>query len=78
MVAGIGGSYLGARAVIEALSPAYPAEDQVRIAYAGNSLSEDDMHDLLELLDRTGCDCDFKVGHNDGDGGQFPAAAGAL
>ena len=53
VVAGIGGSYLGARAVIEALSPAYPAEDQVRIAYAGNSLSEDDMHDLLELLDRT-------------------------
>ena len=50
VVAGIGGSYLGARAVIEALSPAYPAEDQVRIVYAGNSLSEDDMHDLLELL----------------------------
>jgi glucose-6-phosphate isomerase len=53
VVAGIGGSYLGARAVIEALSPAYPAEDQVRIVYAGNSLSEDDMHDLLELLDWT-------------------------
>ena len=53
VVAGIGGSYLGARAVIEALSPAYPAEGQVRMAYAGNSLSEDDLHDLLDLLDRT-------------------------
>ena len=51
VVAGIGGSYLGARAVIEALSPAYPTEDAVRVVYAGNSLSEDDMHDLLSLLD---------------------------
>ena len=53
VVAGIGGSYLGARAVIEALSPAYQEYGQVQVVYAGNSLSEDDMHDLLRLLDRT-------------------------
>lgn len=51
VVAGIGGSYLGARAVIEALSSAFPTEDAVRTVYAGNSLSEDYLAELLAYLD---------------------------
>ncbi len=54
IVIGIGGSYLGARAVIEALqSPfdAYQESTNPKIIYAGHNLSEDYIHDLLALLD---------------------------
>ena len=54
VVVGIGGSYLGARMVIEALQSEYAA--MVRgpkpyIVYAGHTLGEDYYHQLLELLD---------------------------
>lgn len=54
VVIGIGGSYLGARAVIEALqNPFAPYLDggNPKILYAGNNISEDYLHDLLEVLD---------------------------
>ena len=54
VVIGIGGSYLGARAVIEALAnpfEAYQQSDNPKILYAGQNLSEDYLHDLLSLLD---------------------------
>lgn len=54
VVIGIGGSYLGARAIIEALqSPfdAYQTSENPKILYAGQNLSEDYLHDLLALLD---------------------------
>lgn len=55
VVIGIGGSYLGARAVIEALQhsfrPMLPG-DAPTILYAGNSMSEDYLHDLLDVLDK--------------------------
>ena len=54
VVIGIGGSYLGARAVIEALqhsfSPMLPGKAP-QIVYAGNNMSEDYLHDLLDVLD---------------------------
>lgn len=54
VVIGIGGSYLGARAVIEALSCAFeslkPKKESPLILYAGENLSEDYMADLLEVL----------------------------
>ncbi|WP_428846442.1 glucose-6-phosphate isomerase [Porphyromonas levii] len=50
---GIGGSYLGIKAVVEALSDAFaqvkPAEG-ARLLYAGHHISEDYMAELLELL----------------------------
>ncbi len=56
IVIGIGGSYLGARAVIDALSNPFSAMDNKRknpyIIYAGNNLSEDYHTELLELLDK--------------------------
>lgn len=55
VVIGIGGSYLGARAIIEALKHNFDALSDNRkspyIVYAGQTLSEDYMADLLELLD---------------------------
>ncbi|MBO4281973.1 MAG: glucose-6-phosphate isomerase [Bacteroidales bacterium] len=51
VVAGIGGSYLGARAVIEALSPSFPDSEDVRILYAGHHLSEEYYAELLAYLD---------------------------
>ena len=56
VVIGIGGSYLGSRAVIEALSPSFPSlhrsgKDPI-ILYAGENLSEDYHADLLALLDK--------------------------
>lgn len=55
VVIGIGGSYLGARAVIEALqSGLAPLEHGKHpfVTYAGHTLSEDYYHNLLEVLDK--------------------------
>ncbi|GMT44309.1 MAG: glucose-6-phosphate isomerase [bacterium] len=55
VVVGIGGSYLGARAVTEALSPHFnllkkKAGNPVML-FAGNNISEDYLADLLQVLD---------------------------
>lgn len=56
VVIGIGGSYLGARAVIEALQHNFNSFNVERespyILYCGNTLSEDYIADLLEMLDQ--------------------------
>ncbi len=54
VIIGIGGSYLGARAVIEALSHTFQPllkGKQHQIFYAGQNICEDYMSDLLEILD---------------------------
>lgn len=54
VVIGIGGSYLGARAVIEALSHSFPGllkTSQHQIFYAGHNIDEDYMSELLEVLE---------------------------
>lgn len=51
---GIGGSYLGHRAIIEALSP---KSDEIKVVYAGNSLSQ---RELNRVLTEVG-DHDFSV-----------------
>ncbi len=53
VIVGIGGSYLGAKSIIEALQDPFPDLKQNRpaIVYAGNHLSQDYMVSLLELLD---------------------------
>ena len=54
VVIGIGGSYLGARAVIEALSHSFSTllkNKHHDIIYAGQNISEDYLAELLELLD---------------------------
>lgn len=55
VVIGIGGSYLGARAVIEALQSEFasmqPNRKHPYIVYAGHTLSEDYYHQLLQVLD---------------------------
>ena len=53
VVCGIGGSYLGARAVIEALNSnfqAYEKTDGPAIVYAGHNISEDYLFELTTLL----------------------------
>ena len=51
VVVGIGGSYLGARAVINALTHSFHNDmGNTQIVYAGNQMSGTYMHDLLELL----------------------------
>ena len=63
LVIGIGGSYLGARAVIEALSSNFSAlqSDKQRkapqILYVGNNLSPNYINDLIEVLS----DKDFSI-----------------
>ncbi len=51
VIAGIGGSYLGARAVIEALSPYFSKNNQKEIIYAGHNISEDYLDSLINWLD---------------------------
>ncbi len=54
VVVGIGGSYLGARAVIDALSNSFDWLQHERknpvILYAGNNIGEDYLHELTEYL----------------------------
>ena len=54
VVAGIGGSYLGARAVIEALSNSFSwlvnDKKNPTIVFAGNNISEDYLYELTEYL----------------------------
>ena len=57
LVIGIGGSYLGARAVIDALSHSFDWLQDTKerknpvILYAGNNISEDYLHELMSLLE---------------------------
>jgi glucose-6-phosphate isomerase len=55
IVVGIGGSYLGARAVIEALSPQFnllkKKSGNPIVLFAGFNISEDYLHELLNVLD---------------------------
>jgi glucose-6-phosphate isomerase len=54
VVAGIGGSYLGARAVNEALSNSFLQingdKENPLVVYAGNNIGEDYLADLMEML----------------------------
>ena len=54
VVIGIGGSYLGARAVIDALSHSFSPHLKTKhhdVIYAGQNICEDYLSDLLEILD---------------------------
>jgi len=54
VVIGIGGSYLGARAIIDALSHHFQQikkSDNPLLVYAGQNISEDYLTDLLDILD---------------------------
>ncbi len=50
VVIGIGGSYLGARAVIEALKETYPPKQELEVLFAGNHLSSQQLVAMLEYL----------------------------
>ena len=53
VVAGIGGSYLGARAVLEALGDSFSwlkESDSPRILFAGNNIGEDYLSELIDYL----------------------------
>lgn len=54
VVIGIGGSYLGARAVLEALSHTFAAASKTKhhdIIFAGQNIDEDYLADLLDILE---------------------------
>lgn len=59
LVIGIGGSYLGARAVIEALHSSIYGEDKSKthVIFVGNNLSGNYLNDVIELLE----DKDFSI-----------------
>ena len=62
VVAGIGGSYLGARAVLEALGDNFgwlKPSDSPRILFAGNNISEDYLAELVEYLHGKKFRCNF-------------------
>ena len=56
VVIGIGGSYLGSRAIIEALNHSFsmllPLAKKPVILYAGQNLSEDYIYELIEVIDK--------------------------
>ena len=47
---GIGGSYLGAKAAIEFLSPCFDDMRKPRIVFAGHQVNSDYLSDLIQLL----------------------------
>ncbi len=67
VILGIGGSYLGARALFEALKSAYhnelPAKDRhntPRLYFEGNNVDNDALHELFELLQLTCVDPEIR------------------
>lgn len=50
LVIGVGGSFLGARAVIEALTPYFRTNNGVEIVYAGNNMSGAYLQQLLSYI----------------------------
>lgn len=53
VVIGIGGSYLGAKAIISALESNFEGFDEraPRVLFAGQNIGEDYLHELMEILD---------------------------
>ncbi|RKJ05517.1 glucose-6-phosphate isomerase, partial [Butyricicoccus sp. 1XD8-22] len=51
LVIGVGGSFLGARAVIDALSPYFGTKSNVEVIYAGNNMSGAYLKQLLAYLE---------------------------
>lgn len=51
VVIGIGGSYLGAKAVIDALSGSFGQSSGSKIIYAGHNIGEDYLYELIKFLD---------------------------
>lgn len=52
IVIGIGGSYLGARAVIEALHSSFHSmKEKLQVIFVGNNLSSEYINDVLDLLE---------------------------
>ncbi len=47
---GIGGSYLGAKAVIEALSSSFPACGETKVIFAGQNIGEDYLYEISNYL----------------------------
>lgn len=61
-VIGIGGSYLGARCAIEALSHNFAKQlkrrsDAPEIIFAGNNLSEEYISEMMDLMEERNCAC---------------------
>jgi len=50
VVIGIGGSYLGAKAVIEALNPYFKKSGKTEILFAGHNINQDYLFELKEFL----------------------------
>lgn len=50
VVIGVGGSYLGTRAIDEALSSHFPGDEALEIVYAGLNMSGSYLHDLLAYI----------------------------
>ena len=50
VIIGIGGSYLGAKAVIEAMSGSFDVYSGTRVVFAGNNVSEDYLYELQAFL----------------------------
>lgn len=51
IVIGIGGSYLGAKAVIEALSPYFKQNDDFEVLFAGHHVSGEYLKQLIDYID---------------------------
>ncbi|MBT2583383.1 glucose-6-phosphate isomerase [Planococcus sp. ISL-109] len=51
VVIGIGGSYLGAKAVLSSLEPYFPQEDKLEVLFAGHQVSGEYLKQLLAYLD---------------------------
>lgn len=50
VIIGIGGSYLGAKAVIEAMTGSFDVYSRTRVIFAGNNVSEDYLYELQAFL----------------------------
>ena len=69
VVIGIGGSYLGARAVIEALADSFHNYENtgMKVIFAGHNIGEDYYHELIHYLQNK----DFEIRNDNRTGHRF-------
>lgn len=73
VVIGIGGSYLGAKAVIEALSSYFSNDQDFEVLFAGHQVSGAYLKELLAYINdkEVAVQCHLEIRHNDRAGDCF-------
>ncbi|MCK7486747.1 MAG: hypothetical protein MZU97_15480 [Bacillus subtilis] len=74
IVIGIGGSYLGAKAAIEMLTPTFQKKRKLTVLFAGQNMSSTYLNELVDYVKGQdfAVNVDLEIGYDDGTGDRLP------